>query len=57
MFYDIDVSAESEIPLIVKRIVEAGGDVYHVSEERMTLEEIYFTLIDRENAEKEREDL
>lgn len=55
--YDIDVSAESEIPFIVKRIVEAGGDVYHVSEERLTLEEIYFALIDRENAEKEREDL
>lgn len=55
--YDLAVSAESEIPLIVKRIVEAGGDVYHVSEERLTLEEIYFALIDRENAEKEREDL
>lgn len=54
--YDIDVGAESEIPLIVKRIVEAGGDVYHVSEERLTLEEIYFALIDRENTEKERED-
>ena len=57
--YDVAVSTESEIPFIVKRIVEAGGDVYHVSEERLTLEEIYFALIDidRENAEKEREDL
>ena len=55
--YDVDVSSESEIPFIVKRIVEAGGDVYHVSAEELSLEEIYFSLIDRENAEKERENL
>ena len=51
--YDIDVSTEHEIPLIVKRIVEAGGDIYHVSEEQMSLEEIYFSLIDRNHAEME----
>ena len=51
--YDIDVSAEHEIPLIVKRIVEAGGDIYHVSEEQMSLEKIYFSLIDRNHAEME----
>lgn len=55
--YEVDVSSESEIPFIVKRIVEAGGDVYHVSAEELSLEEIYFSLIDRENAEKERENL
>lgn len=55
--YDVDVSSESDIPFIVKRIVEAGGDVYHVSAEELSLEEIYFSLIDRENAEKERENL
>lgn len=49
--YDIDVSSEHEIPLIVKSIVEAGGDIYHVSEEQMSLEEIYFSLIDRNHAE------
>ena len=38
-----------------KRIVEAGGDLYHVSEQQMSLEEIYFSLIDREHAETERE--
>ena len=55
--YEVDVSSESDIPFIVKRIVEAGGDLYHVSAEELSLEEIYFSLIDRENAEKERENL
>ena len=51
--YDVEVSAESEIPLIVKRIVEAGGSLYHMSEEQLSLEEIYFSLIDRDHAETE----
>lgn len=51
----MDVASEHDIPLIVKRIVEAGGDLYHVSEQQMSLEEIYFSLIDREHAETERE--
>ena len=51
--YEIDVNSEHEIPLIVKRIVEAGGDVYQVLEEQMSLEEIYFSLIDRRHAEME----
>lgn len=53
--YDVDVASEHDIPLIVKRIVEVGGDLYHVSEQQMSLEEIYFSLIDREHAETERE--
>ena len=53
--YDVDVASEHDIPLIVKSIVEAGGDLYHVSEQQMSLEEIYFSLIDREHAETERE--
>ena len=55
--YDIDVNSEHEIPLIVKRIVEAGGNIYYVSEEQMSLEEIYFSLIDRNHAEMERGNL
>ena len=53
--YEMKVTSEHDIPLIVKRIVEAGGDLYHVSEQQMSLEEIYFSLIDREHAETERE--
>ena len=51
--YDVDVASEHDIPLIVKRIVEAGGDLYQVSEQQMSLEEIYFSLINREHAETE----
>ena len=52
--YDISVNSEEEIPLIVKRIVGAGGDIYQVSTEKMSLEEIYFSLIDRKHGEMER---
>ena len=55
--YDMDVTSEHDIPLIVKRIVEAGGDLYHVSEEQMSLEKIYFSLIDREHTEMECENI
>ena len=51
--YDISVNSEDEIPLIVKRIVGAGGDIYQVSTEKMSLEEIYFSLIDRNHGERE----
>ena len=51
--YDISVNSEDEIPLIVKRIVGAGGDISQVSTEKMSLEEIYFSLIDRNHGEKE----
>jgi ABC-2 type transport system ATP-binding protein len=44
--YEIDVKSEEEIPPMVRRIVEAGGDVYHVAARRLTLEEIYFALIE-----------
>ena len=51
--YDISVNSEDEIPLIVKRIIGAGGDIYHVSTQKMSLEEIYFSLIDRKHGEME----
>lgn len=52
--YDIRVNSEDEIPLLVRRIVGAGGDVYQVSPERLSLEEIYFSLIDMNHGEMER---
>ena len=55
--YDMNVNSEDEIPLIVKRIVAAGGDIYHVSAEKMSLEEIYFSLIDMNHGETERGNL
>ncbi|BDF35207.1 ABC transporter ATP-binding protein [Lachnospiraceae bacterium] len=53
--YEITVDSEGEIPLLVKQIVDSGGDVYHVSAEKMSLEEIYFSLIDRRKVGKEDE--
>lgn len=47
--YVINVSSESEIPLIIKEIVDAGGDIYHVSADQMSLEDIYFSLMDMKN--------
>ncbi len=44
---EIKLGSEEEIPSIVKRIVESGGNVYHVSARGLTLEEIYFALIER----------
>lgn len=55
--YDIAVSSEEEIPRIVKKMVGAGSDLYHVSAERMSLEEIYFSLLDMNKAKAERENL
>lgn len=52
--YEIPINAEAEIPLAVKRIVEAGGNIYAVTVQQPTLEDIYFTLI-RQNHGKDGE--
>lgn len=44
---EINVQSEDEIPPIVKHIIESGGNVYHVSARKLSLEEIYFSLIER----------
>jgi len=45
--YEVKVESESEIPPIVKRIVDHGGSIYRVTSKRMSLEEIYFALIEQ----------
>jgi len=50
--YEINVQSEEEIPFIIKRIVDDGDSVYHVSSRRLSLEEIYFSLLEK-RAEKE----
>lgn len=45
--FEVAVQTEKEIPSLVKQIVEQGGDIYHVSAEQPTLEDIYFTLIEK----------
>ena len=52
-YCEIDVQSEDEISTIVRRIVEGGGKVYHVSARKLSLEEIYFALTRRRKEEKE----
>lgn len=52
-YCEMNIQSEDEIPSIVKRIVERGGNVYHVSARRLSLEEIYFSLIERRKEKKE----
>lgn len=42
--FEMKVRSEADIPSIVRQIVENGGDVYHVSAKRPSLEDIYFAL-------------
>jgi len=42
--YEINIQTEAEIAQIVADIVHTNGRVYHVSTERLSLEEIYFAL-------------
>jgi len=45
---------ERERPELIRRLVEAGGRVLEVSEERHSLEEVYLSLVREEEGEKER---
>lgn len=42
--YTFQVQSEEEIPDIVKQIIDYSGRIYHVSAERPSLEDIYFSL-------------
>jgi ABC-2 type transport system ATP-binding protein len=55
-FLTAGVDSEEEIPGLVKRIVDGGGRVYHVSSRRLSLEEIYFALIDKLKNDKGKSD-
>jgi len=50
--YEVNVQSEEEIPSVVKRIVDEGGSVYHVSARRLSLEEIYFALLEKKGGTK-----
>ncbi|MCL1803416.1 MAG: ABC transporter ATP-binding protein [Eubacteriaceae bacterium] len=49
MLYEMDVSSEQGIAGIVSQIVSQGGSVYSVMSRQLSLEEIYFALIERRN--------
>lgn len=42
--FRLPVQSEEDIPRLVRQFVEAGSDIYHVSAQLPSLEDIYFTL-------------
>jgi len=48
----VDVNSRDEIPPLVKQIINEGGNVYHVSAHKHSLEEIYFALIEKRRGGK-----
>lgn len=51
--FEMDIHSENEIPGIVRRIVEADGNIYTVSAERPSLEDIYFALTTKGKEEQQ----
>lgn len=45
--YEMDLQSEEEIPALVRRIAEGGGQIYAVSAQYPSLEDIYFALTAR----------
>ncbi len=46
--YEASIASEEEIPALVRRITEGGGDLYAVAAKKPSLEDIYFTLTSAE---------
>ena len=42
--YEMDIRSDTEIPHLVRQIVEGGGEVYDVTAQKPSLEDIYFAL-------------
>ncbi len=51
--YEMDIRSEEEIPGIIRRIVEGGGEIYTVTARKPTLEDIYFSLTHKGKEEKQ----
>jgi len=47
MEYEIKVDCEAEIPALIKRIVNENGNIYNITTRRLSLEEIYFGLLEK----------
>lgn len=48
--YEMQIQSDSEIPKLVRQIVESGGEIYAVTAKKPSLEDIYFTLTQRNGA-------
>ncbi len=47
------ITSDSQIPVIVRELVQKGDDIYSVEKKEPTLEEIYFALTSADRSEKE----
>ena len=48
--YEFTVNDEEEIPGMIRRIVDYGGNIYRVSTSHLSLEEIYFALLEKRSS-------
>jgi len=56
LLYQLHVSSEQEVAEIARRIVDSGTKLYHISARQLTLEEIYFALIEQRRREGGQQD-
>jgi ABC-2 type transport system ATP-binding protein len=52
--YEFELPSENHIPDIIKEIVNDGGKVYGVNNHKLSLEEIYMSLLDIQSANSQR---
>lgn len=52
MGYQCNVTSKDDIPIIIKKIVDQGGNIYEVNIQDLSLEEIYFSLLKKDRQER-----
>lgn len=50
--YQCNVVSKDEIPAIIKKIVDQGGNIFEVNVQALSLEEIYFSLLKKDRKER-----
>ncbi|MEY8337491.1 ATP-binding cassette domain-containing protein [Lachnospiraceae bacterium 62-35] len=50
--FEAKAESRKEIPKIIRRFVEAGKEIYHISSSEPSLEDIYFALTERQREEE-----
>ena len=50
--YEVKVNSEAEIPALVRHIVAEGFKIYHVSARKLSLEEVYFSMLQKRDGKE-----
>jgi len=50
-YRSLTAESEEDFPMIVKQIVESGCKIYHISAKLPSLEEIFFSLIEKQGVD------